>query len=83
MAAHQTVPELSLHGKSPTLVVPRHGALTVAGYGIRIFVEQGHLTIEDGIGADRRRARLPRVGHGLRRLVVIGSDGFVSLAALR
>jgi len=23
------------------------------------------------------------VGHGLRRLVVIGSDGFISLAALR
>jgi CRISPR-associated endonuclease Cas1 len=27
--------------------------------------------------------RLPRVGHGLRRLVVIGSDGMVSFAALR
>jgi hypothetical protein len=43
----------------------------------------GHLTLEDGIGADRRHARLPRVGHGLKRLVVIGSDGTVSLAALR
>jgi CRISPR-associated endonuclease Cas1 len=41
------------------------------------------LTIQDGIGADRREARLPRVGHGLRRLVVIGSDGMVSFAALR
>src|SRR5262249_19852089 len=30
----------------------------------------------------RRHFRLSRVGHGLRRLVVIGSDGFVSLAAL-
>jgi len=39
--------------------------------------------IQDGIGADRREARLPRVGHGLRRLVVIGSDGMVSLPALR
>ncbi len=27
--------------------------------------------------------RLPRVGHGLKRLVVVGSDGFLSLAALR
>ena len=27
--------------------------------------------------------RLPRVGHGLKRLVIIGSDGFVSLSALR
>src|SRR5208283_3805866 len=46
-------------------------------------VDRGHLLIEDGIGADRRIARLPRVGHGLRRLVVIGSDGMVSFAALR
>lgn len=83
MAAHQTVPEPLYDRKSPTLIAPRHGALTVYGYGVRIYVERGHLTIEDGIGADRRKARLPRVGHGLRRLVVIGSDGFVSLAALR
>ena len=45
-------------------------------------VERGHLILEDGIGT-RLRARFPRVGHNLRRLVVIGSDGFVSLAALR
>jgi hypothetical protein len=29
------------------------------------------------------RLGLPRVRHGLRRLVVIGADGMVSLAALR
>jgi CRISPR-associated endonuclease Cas1 len=39
--------------------------------------------VEDGIGAKRSQTRLPRVGHGLKRLVVIGSDGVVSLAALR
>ena len=83
MAAIQTVPEVLLDSKSPASICPRHGVLTAFGYGIRIYVERGHLTIEDGIGADRRKARLPRIGHGLRRLVVIGSDGFVSLAALR
>jgi CRISPR-associated endonuclease Cas1 len=66
-----------------TSVVPRIGVVTLFGYGIKVYVERGHLILEDGIGAARRRARLPRVGHGLRRLVVIGSDGFVSLAALR
>jgi CRISPR-associated endonuclease Cas1 len=35
------------------------------------------------MGAERHQARFPRVGHGLKRLVVIGSDGMVSLAALR
>jgi CRISPR-associated endonuclease Cas1 len=65
------------------LVVPRYGVVTLFGYAIKVRVDRGHLTLEDGIGADRRHARLPRVGHGLRRLVVIGADGFVSLAALR
>jgi hypothetical protein len=46
-------------------------------------VDRGHLALKDGIGRDRRETRLPRVGHGLRRLVVIGSEGTVSLAALR
>ena len=39
--------------------------------------------LRDRTGADRRQARLPRVGHGLKRLIVVGSDGMVSLAALR
>jgi CRISPR/Cas system-associated endonuclease Cas1 len=46
-------------------------------------VERGHLFIKDGIGPDRSEGRFARVGHGLRRLIVIGSNGFVSLAALR
>lgn len=64
-------------------ILPRHGVLSLFGYGIKVRVDRGHLLVEDGIGADRRRIRLPRVGHGLRRLVVIGSDGMVTLAALR
>ncbi len=61
----------------------REGVVTLSGYGIHVGVDRGHLLLEDGIGADRHRARFPRVGHGLKRLVVIGSDGMVSLAALR
>jgi len=57
--------------------------VTLFGYGIQVRVDRGHLLLEDGIGPDRRRFRLPKVGHGLKRLVVIGSDGMVSLAALR
>jgi CRISPR-associated endonuclease Cas1 len=83
MAAHQNVSEVPLGSKSLVHIVPQHGVLTVFGYGIRIQVERGHLTIEDGIAGDRRRARLARVGHCLRRLVLIGSDGFISLSALR
>jgi CRISPR-associated endonuclease Cas1 len=64
-------------------VAPHHGVITLYGYGIQARVDRGHLVLEDGIGAERYRYRLPRVGHGLKRLVVIGSDGLVSLAALR
>src|SRR5258708_29696909 len=79
MAATKTVPQLPQSHNS----VPRHGVVTLFGYGIQVFVDRGHLSIEDGIGTERYRYRLPRVGHGLRRLVVVGSDGLITLAALR
>jgi CRISPR-associated endonuclease Cas1 len=80
MAATKTVPQLA---QSHNSTAPRHGVVTLFGYGIQVRVERGHLVIEDGIGPERQRARFPRVGHGLKRLVVIGTDGMVSLAALR
>ena len=46
-------------------------------------MQSGHLQIEDGIGPERRKFRLPRVNHKLKRLVCIGDDGFVTLSALR
>ncbi|MGB8475484.1 MAG: CRISPR-associated endonuclease Cas1 [Candidatus Acidiferrum sp.] len=82
MAAIQTVPQHLQHCNFAP-ISPRHGVVTLFGYGTSICVDRGHLTIEDGIGKQRRYARFPRVGHGLKRLVVIGSDGLVSLAALR
>src|SRR5713101_3701594 len=83
MAATQTVSQHPQGCNSPGLITPRHGVVTLFGYGIRAQVERGHLILEDGIGPDRRQARFPRVGHTLRRLVVVGSDGMVSLSALR
>jgi CRISPR-associated endonuclease Cas1 len=80
MAATLTLPQVLQTHKS---VSPHLGVITLFGYGTSVRVERGHLVLEDGIGSDRRCARLPRVGHGLRRLVVIGSDGIISFAALR
>ena len=62
--------------------IPRHGTLTLYGFGIKVRVQSSHLEIEDGVGMERRTFRLPRVGHGLRRLVCISDDGYVSLSAL-
>src|SRR5712692_11189150 len=87
MAATQTVPQHSqdcnFSAETPQPLKPQHGVVTLFGYGIRVHVDRGHLILGDGIGPTRSEARFPRVGHGLRRLVVIGSDGFITLAALR
>jgi CRISPR-associated endonuclease Cas1 len=84
MAATENVRQLPpSHNSGAGLIVPRHGVVTLFGYGIQVRVDRGHLLLEDGIGLARRQVRFPRVGHGLRRLIVIGSDGMVSLAALR
>ncbi len=80
MAASRTLPQPVSSRKSP---VGRSGVLALSGYGIKVRMQCGHLEIEDGIGHERRRIRLARVGHGLKRLVIIGSDGFISLAALQ
>src|SRR5688572_28650752 len=82
MAAASTVSRLSSALNTRPLT-PRRGVLTLTGYGISVRVDRGHLVVEDGVGSTRYRARFARVGHGLRRLVVIGADGSVSLAALR
>lgn len=80
MAASATVSQLAQSGNSLTV---RHGVVTLYGHGVAVYVKRGHLVLKDGIGGERRNARFARVRHGLRRLVLIGSDGFVSLAALR
>jgi len=77
MAATKNVYQLP---QSHNSVTPRHGVITLSGYGIQVRVDRGHLLLEDGIGPDRCQYRFPRVGHGLKRLIVIGSDGMVSLA---
>lgn len=83
MAARQTVPQHLQDRNSPIPITPRHGVVTLFGYGISARVDRGHLILDDGIGPVRHHARFPRVNHGLRRLVIIGADGFVSFAALR
>jgi CRISPR-associated endonuclease Cas1 len=75
MAASHTLPHLRSIRKS--------GVLVLNGYGVRVQVNAGHLLLHDGIADQRRTIRLPRVSHGLKRLVIIGTDGFVTLDALR
>jgi CRISPR-associated endonuclease Cas1 len=80
MAASGTLPYSPFARKSH---VNKSGVLTLTGFGIKVRMQSGHLEIEDGIGPERRKIRLSRVSHGLKRLVLVGSDGFVTLEALR
>src|SRR6516164_11633038 len=78
MAAKQTLAHASALSQ-----ISKHGVLTLYGFGIRVRMQSGHLEIEDGIGPERRKIRLARVGHGLKRLVCISEDGFTTLSALK
>src|ERR1700674_254834 len=76
MAAPHTLPHSHALRKS--------GVLTLYGFGIKVCVDRGHLCAEWGVGLDRHQVRLSRVdGHKLRRVVLIGSDGYATLEALR
>lgn len=80
MAAHPTVSQFPRSRKSP---INRSAILTLSGFGIKVCVQAGHLQVEDGVGTERRKIRLARVGHGLKRLVCISEDGFTTLSALK
>ena len=82
MAATQTVPQLSPHCNLAQ-ITPANGVVTLFGYNSSASVDRGHLVLNDGIGMQRRQGRFPRVRHGLKRLVVIGSTGMVTFEALR
>ena len=73
----------SLPENPPLALAARSGVITLFGYGISVRVDRGHLILSDGVGDERRQGRFARVNHGIQRIVVIGSDGNVSLAALR
>ncbi len=61
----------------------RHGVYVADGYGIRIHVHHRHLIVADGHGSQRREARFHRATHGLRRLIVLGHSGYITLEAIR
>jgi CRISPR-associated endonuclease Cas1 len=59
------------------------GICVAHGYGLKIYVHRGHLIIHDGIGHDRKTRRYHRVTSKLRRLILIGHTGYITLDALR
>lgn len=65
------------------LPTPRNGVLVLSGYGLRVYTNRRHLVCEDGWCDQRRTTRLHRAIAGLRRLVLFGRGGTITLEALR
>jgi len=82
MAANETVSQ-AVQSRNYEQIKPTSGVVTLYGYNASASVDNGHLILNDGIGMSRRQGRFPRVRHGLKRLVVIGSTGMVTFEALR
>jgi len=61
----------------------RDGLCVVSGYGVRIAVHHGQLEVADGFPGEQRTMRLHRATSKLKRFVVLGHTGTVSLEALR
>lgn len=68
------------HASSPQLE-PRNGVLVLTGYGLRLAIDRGHLLAEDGVAADRRLARFGRIDQELKRVVIIGHSGVITILA--
>ena len=67
----------------PADLVPPRGVLVLTGYGLDVRVWRGRLRVADGIGKDRREAIVHRATGKLRRLVVLGHTGTITLEAIR
>jgi CRISPR-associated endonuclease Cas1 len=67
----------------PSSRIRKQACLTLTGFQIKLYVRgPGHLCIEDGCGAERRSLRIPKI-NSLRRITIIGDDGYISLSALK
>lgn len=61
----------------------RAGVYVVDGFGVTVRVDRGHLEVNDGIGRHRRTRRWSRADQTLRRLLIVGRAGTISLDAVR
>lgn len=62
---------------------PKGGVCIVDGYGVKISVNRRHLVVSDGIGRHRRERVFPKAYANIKRLVVVGHTGMITLEAIR
>ncbi len=69
--------------RSATPLTVCDGTLVLSGYALRISVFHGRLAVSDNLNGERRVAEFSRATCGIRRCVLLGHSGFVTLEALR
>lgn len=57
--------------------------LVVDGFGVGLSVTRGHLLVRDGLGKHRRERTLPKTQRTVRRIVILGHTGQITLDAIR
>ncbi|MGH7755558.1 MAG: CRISPR-associated endonuclease Cas1, partial [Vulcanimicrobiaceae bacterium] len=64
--------------------IPNDGGVVVLwGYGLKLRIDRRHLTLEDGAGLERRSARFAKAPAKIKRLVLLSTDGYLSLEVVR
>src|SRR5438045_112157 len=64
--------------------VVKNGVLTLSGYSISVREDNGFLLIRDGLkGRTELELRFPRASCPVSRLVVVRSEGYLTLRAVR
>src|SRR5437773_2131094 len=60
-----------------------HGVVVVDGHDAKLYVRLGQLQVEDVRAGIRRHGNFPRATSKLVRVIVVGSEGFVTLEAIQ
>lgn len=78
-----TAPAEQLHQHIFTRDPTNPAVLVGDGYGLSLTVTRGHLLLGDGLGRHRRERQLPRAQRTVRRIVILGHTGHLTLDAVR
>ncbi len=68
---------------TPEFALSDQGLLLLRGHALRLTVERGHFQVEDESFGVKRRARFSRIDRELKRVVVLGPSGSITLDAIR
>ena len=58
------------------------GAIVADGSAVKVYVNSGHLVINDGIAGERRERKFSRIDKSISRLLILTPSGYITLDAI-